>query len=121
MLVLLDTGANVIMITPECVVALGLQMGPLMDLWEGGITIDQLFNFEGRPIGYVIMRVQINGISGYNEDQVALIACSSAEFAHHVPIILGTPTMDQVIATLKESEIYMLVTPWVCIRKNMLL
>ena len=36
MLVLLDTRVNVNMITPECVVALGLQMGPLMDLWEGG-------------------------------------------------------------------------------------
>ena len=34
--VLLDMGANVNMITPECVVALGLQMGPLMDLHEGG-------------------------------------------------------------------------------------
>ena len=40
MLVLLDTGANVNMITPKCVVALGLQMGLLMDLWEGGITMD---------------------------------------------------------------------------------
>ena len=28
MLVLLGTGANVNMITPKCVVALGLQMGP---------------------------------------------------------------------------------------------
>ena len=35
MLVLLDTGANVNMITPECMVALGLQMVPLVDLWEG--------------------------------------------------------------------------------------
>ena len=48
---LLDTGTNVNMITPECVVALGLQMGPLTDLREGGITIDQPFNYEGRPIG----------------------------------------------------------------------
>ena len=94
MLVLLDTGVNVNMITPECMVALGLQMGPLMDLFEGSVTIDQPFNYEGRPIGYVIMRVQIDGISGYDKDQVALIACSSTEFAHHVPIILGTPTTD---------------------------
>ena len=92
--VLLDMGVNVNMITPECVVALGLQMGPLMDLCEGGITIDQPFNYEGRPIGYIIMSVQIDGISGYNEDQVVLVAHSSAEFTHHVPIILGTPTTD---------------------------
>ena len=50
------------------------------------------------------MSVQINGISGYNEDQVVLVAHSSAKFVHHVPIILGTPTMDQVITTLKESK-----------------
>ena len=67
------------------------------------------------------MRVQIDGISGYDKDQVALVACSSAEFVHHVLIILGTPTTDQAIATLKESEIDMLVTPWACIRKSMLL
>ena len=48
MLVLLDMGVNVNMITPECMVALGLQMGPLMDLWEGGVTIDQPFSYEGR-------------------------------------------------------------------------
>ena len=35
MLVLLDTGTNVNMITQECMTALGLQMGPLTDLWEG--------------------------------------------------------------------------------------
>ena len=57
------------------------------------------------------MNVQIEGISGYNEDQVALVACSSAEFAHHVPIILGTPTTDRAIKTLKESEIDKLATP----------
>ena len=73
MLVLLDTGANVNMITPKCMVALGLQMGPLMDLWEGGIMIDQPFNYEGWPIGYVIMTVQIDRISGYDEDQVACL------------------------------------------------
>ena len=119
--VLLDMGANVNMITPECMMALGLQMGPLTDLREGGITIDQPFNYKGRPIGYVIMSVQIEGISGYNEDQVALVARSSAKFAHHVPIILGTPTTDWGSKTLKESEIDKLATPWACVRKSTLL
>ena len=119
--VLLDMGANVNMITPECVVALGLQMGPLTDLCEGDITINQPFNYEGRLIGYVIMSVQIEGISGYNEDQVTLVAHSSVEFAHHVPtLILGTPTMDWAIKTLKESEINKLATPQACVRKSTL-
>ena len=74
MLVLLDIGTNVNMITPECVAALGLQVGPLTDLHEGGIMVDQPFNYEGQPVGYVVMRVQINRISSYDEDQVVLIA-----------------------------------------------
>ena len=94
MLVLSDVGVNVNMITPECVVAPGFQTGPLTDLWKGGTTIDQPFSYEGRPIGYVIMRVQIDGISSYDKDQVALVAHSSAEFVHHIPITLGTPTTD---------------------------
>ena len=67
--------------------------------------------------------MQINGISGYNEDQVVLMAHSSAKFAHHVPIILGTPTRQKVeaIMTLKESEIDRLATPWACVRKSTLL
>ena len=119
--VLLDMGANVNMITPECVVALGLQMGPLTDLREGGITINQPFNYKGRAIGYVIMSMQIDGISGYNEDQVVLVAHSSTVFTHHVPIMLGTPTMDRAIRTLKESEIDRLATPWAYVRKSTLL
>ena len=67
------------------------------------------------------MSKQIDRISGYNEDQVALMACSSAKFAHHVPIILGTPTTDRVIRALKESKIDRLVTPWACVRKSTLL
>ena len=49
------------------------------------------------------------------------VAQSSAEFAHKVPIILGMPTTDWAIATLKESEIDELATPWACIRKSTLL
>ena len=92
-----------------------------MDLHEGGITVDQPFNYEGQPIGYIIMRVQIDRISSYDKDQVVLVAWSSAEFAHKVPIILGMPTTDWVIATLKESEIDELATPWACVRKSTLL
>ena len=105
MLVLLDMGANVNMITPECVVALGLQMGPLTDLWEGGITINQPFNYEGRLIGYVIMRVQIDGISGYDEDQVALIAHSSAlSLCTMSPSYWGHPPWIEQLLPLRKAR-----------------
>ena len=67
------------------------------------------------------MSVQIDRISSYNEDQVALMAHSSAEFAHHVLVILGTPTTDRAIATLKESKIDRLATLWAFVRKSTLL
>ena len=44
MLILLDMHANVNMITLECVASLGLQVGPLTNLQEGRIIIDQPFN-----------------------------------------------------------------------------
>ena len=80
--------------------------------------MDHPFNYEGWPIGYIIMRVQIDEISSYNEDQVALVAWSCTKFTHKVPIILGMPTTNQAIATLKESEIDELATPWACVRKS---
>ena len=49
------------------------------------------------------------------------MAHSSTEFAHNVPVILGTPTMDWAIRALKESKIDRLATPWACVRKSTLL
>ena len=66
--------------------------------------------------GYRLM-----GISGYDEDQVVLVAQSSTMFTPKVPIIFGMPTSDWAVATLKEGEIDELATPWACIRKSTLL
>ena len=67
------------------------------------------------------MRVQIDGISSYDEDQVMLVTQSAAKFTHKVPMILGMPTTDRVIDALKESKIDELATPWACVRKSTLL
>ena len=45
LLVLLDTGVNVNMITPECVEMLGLSVGPMTDLRKEGITVNQPFDY----------------------------------------------------------------------------
>ena len=39
------------------------------------------------------MMVQVDGIMGYDEDQVTLVAHSLLKFGHKVPIILGTPPL----------------------------
>ena len=67
------------------------------------------------------MRVQVDGITGYDEDQVALVAHSLSEFGHKVPIILVTPTTNRAVAVLKESEIDKLATPWANVHKTTLL
>ena len=80
--VLLDMGVNINMITPECVVALGLQMGPLTDLHEGGLTIDQPFNYEGRPIGHIIMSVQITTWACVRKSTLLWAATSNSGHSH---------------------------------------
>ena len=49
---------------------------------------------------------------GYNEDQIALVIQDFSNFATRVPVILGTPTIGQVINVMKEAEMDILAMPW---------
>ena len=55
-----------------------------------------LGNAYTKLLGYVIIQVQMDGVLGYDEDQIALIIPDFSNFAVRVPIILGTPTMDEL-------------------------
>ena len=55
----------------------------------------------------------MEGVQGYNEDQIALVAPDLLSFAAWVPIILGTPTISHVVNVMKEKEIDALATLWV--------
>ena len=55
-------------------------------------------------LGYVVFRVQIEGMKSYEEEQVTLVVVDDTKFGHRVPIILGTPTIHQVLRSMKESE-----------------
>ena len=57
------------------------------------------------PLGYIIIRVQVEGVRGYDEDQVALVVPDPTEVGSWVPIILCTLTINQIINMIKESEI----------------
>ena len=65
------------------------------------------------PIGYVIIWVQVDSVQGYDEDQIALVIQDLSSFAALVPVILGTPMIGCIMKVIKESEMDMLVTPWV--------
>ena len=54
----------------------------------------------------------MDGVQGYNEDQIALVVLDLSNFAERIPIILGTPTISCIINVMKEREIDTLVMPW---------
>ena len=67
-------------------------------------------------IGYVVFRVQIEGIPSYNKEQVALVVDDSLAFARKVPVILGTPTLHRVVNCMKESEMERAPPEWENVR-----
>ena len=90
---LLDNDAQVNTITPKYLKECSLPMGPITDLMGSKVACIGLGNAYTRPLGYVIIWVQVDGVQGYNEDQIALIIPDFLNFAMRVPVILGTPTI----------------------------
>ena len=64
-----------------------------------------LEEYSPNPLGYVIVRVQVVGVQGYDKDQVVLVIPDSTAFGSQVLVILGTLTINQIINMIKESEI----------------
>ena len=51
-------------------------------------------------------------IWGYNEHQIALVRPDPSNFVARVLVILGTPTIGQVVSVMKEAEMNALAMPW---------
>ena len=109
---LLDNGAQINTIMPKYVSDHSLQMGPITDLLSAKVTCMGLGNASMRPLGYGIIHVQVDRVQGYDKDQIALVILDLSTFAAQIPVILGTPTISQVINVMKEAEIDALVIPW---------
>ena len=56
--------------------------------------------------------VQVDGVQGYDEDQIALVILDFSNFATRVPVILGMPTIGHIVNVMREVEIDALATPW---------
>ena len=84
---LLDNGAQVNTITPRYVKEHSLSVGLITDLMGSKVTCVGLGNAYTRPLGYVVIWVQLDGVWGYDEDQIALIILDFSNFAvkstHH--------------------------------------
>ena len=78
-------------------------MGPLSNLVDGTLKINGFGGWFSQPL--VIIRVQVEGVKCYKEDQVALVILDLTAFGSRVTISLGTPTINQIVNVIKESEI----------------
>ena len=118
---LLDNGVQVNTITPRYIKEHSLQVGLITHLMGSKVTCIGLGNAYTRPLGYVVIWVQVDGVWGYDEDQIDLIILDHSNFATRVPIILGTPTIGRVVNMMREAEMDALAMPWVNARAAHLL
>ena len=70
-----------------------------------------LGNAYTRPLGYVVIWAQVDGVWSYDEDQIALVIPDLSNFMTRVPVILGMPTIGHVVNVMREAEIDALATP----------
>ena len=64
------------------------------------------------PLGFVIARLQVKEVAGYDEDAIFLVVPDGSNFGKRVPIVIGTCTLACVINVIKESEMDRISMPW---------
>ena len=64
-----------------------------------------LGNTYTRPLGYIIIWVQVDRVQGYDKDKIALVIPDLSNFVAQIPVILGTPTISCIINAMKGREI----------------
>ena len=77
---LLDSGPTINVVTLQFVKASSLHVGPLRNLVDGTLKINGFWELFSLPLGYVIIRVQVEGVKGHKEDEVALVIPDLAAF-----------------------------------------
>ena len=66
---------------PRYVQEHSLPVGPITNLMDSKVACVGLGNSYTRPLGYAIVRVQVDRVWGYDEDQIALIIPDLSHFA----------------------------------------
>ena len=102
---LLYSGLTINAVTPGFIEAHSLDVGPLSDLANGPLGINGFGGVFSQPLVYIIIRVQVEGVWGYDKDWAAPVVPGFTIFGSQVPVTLGTPTINQIINVIKESEI----------------
>ena len=110
---LLDNSAQINTIMPRYVSDHSLQVGPITNLVGSKVACVGLGNAYTRPLGNIVIQVQVDGVQGYDEDQISLVIPDLSNFAAQIPVILGTPTISHIFNMMKEAEVDALAMLWV--------
>ena len=120
---LLDNGAQLNFITPTYTQEWGIDIMSLDYLVEeiGGAIplIRGLGSISVEPIGFVMMNIKVPDVAGYDKDQITIVMDDPGMMEW--PVILGTPTLYQVMEVIKESQISKLAVPWASLRVSWLM
>ena len=116
-----DSGSQVNTITPALVQQYGFPILPLEDLMDYPLNLVGLGGKRTSPLGFVILRMQVWGIAGYDEDMVFLVVPDESKFRRRVPVVVGTCTIGRMINVIRESKIDHLSMPWSTMRVSRLL
>ena len=94
---LVDSGSQVNTITPALVQQYGFPILPLEDLMDYPLNLVGLGGKHTSLLGFVILHMQVQGITGYDEDTVFLVVPDESEFGWRVPLVVGTCTIGRII------------------------
>ena len=73
------------------------------------------------PLGFIILRMQVWEIAGYDEDVVFLVVPDESEFGQRFPLVIETCTIGRIINVIQKSQIDHLSMPWATARMVQLL
>ena len=116
--VLVDNGARVNSVTPDYIHQHKLGVCPISELdntlnpFQDRIPLVGLGGGQAEPLGFTLMRVQIKDMPNYDEQQVVFVLDDPSGFSARIPVILGTPTINRVMQTMKETEMHSAPTEW---------
>ena len=116
--VLIDNGARVNSVMPAYVRQHNLGVRPISELdhsknpYGDYIPLVGLGGGQAEPLGFTLLRVQIEGMPHYDEHQVVFVLDDPSAFSARIPVILGTPTINRVVQSMKESEMQNTPMEW---------
>ena len=118
---LADSGSQVNTITPTLVQQYGFPVLLLEDLVDYPLNLVGLGGKHTSLLRFIILCMQVRGITGYDKDAVFLLVPDESKFRRRVPLVIGTCTIGRIINVIQESEIDCLSMLWATVRVAQLL